>query len=148
MADIKRILCATDFSECSDHACTHAANLAKEHGARLTMLHVIEYFPENRSNELVAPEDKDPKAFRKEKAMEALAQQATRINCQEARFTVSFSMHSASYEIIRYAAIEGVDLIVVATHAYKGMTALFGNTAEYVKKHAECEVVVVPNNGS
>ena len=145
MGDIKHILCATDFSECSDHACLHAAKLAKEHGARLTMLHVIEYFPEDRSNEAIAPEDKDPKAFREEKAMDALAEQAKRINCQEAQLKVSFSMHSAAYEIIRFAAIEGVDLIVVATHEYKGLTALLGNTAEYVKKHADCEVVVVPN---
>jgi nucleotide-binding universal stress UspA family protein len=146
VADINHILCATDFSGGSDLACDHAAKLAKEYGAKFTMFHVIEHFPEDRSNEIIAHEDVDPKADHEEKAMVALTQQASRLDCQDAQLSVTFSTHAAAYEIVRYAADEKADLIVIATHEHKGLNALLGNTAEYVKKHANCEVVVVPKN--
>ena len=40
---IKNILCPVDFSEHSDQALKYAVFLAKSHGAKLTLLHVIEH---------------------------------------------------------------------------------------------------------
>ena len=42
MTPFKSILVATDFSVQADHAVRRAATLAKQHGARLTILHVID----------------------------------------------------------------------------------------------------------
>ena len=39
---IRRILVPTDFSDCSDHALHCAANLARNLGARVTVMHVLE----------------------------------------------------------------------------------------------------------
>ena len=40
---IKNMLCPVDFSEHSDQALKYAAFLARTHGAKLTLLHVIEH---------------------------------------------------------------------------------------------------------
>jgi universal stress protein A len=140
----RNILCATDFSPFSDRACVHAANLAKEAGATLTLIHVVDHFPVDRSNEEIAPEDVDPKAFREQKAREELESQTIRTGCPEAGREVAFSTHPAEHEIVRYAGANGVDLIVVASHGHKGITALLGSTAKAVRQHAACEVIVVP----
>ena len=65
MKSYRYILCATDFSPYCDRACIHAAKLAKESGAKLTLLHVVDLFAVDRSNEEIAPEDVDPKVFRR-----------------------------------------------------------------------------------
>ena len=148
MKSYRHILCATDFSRYSDRACARATALAAETGAMLTLLHVVEHFPEDRSNEQIAPEDEDPKAFRERKARAALEQQATRTDCLEAQREISFSAHSAAHEIIRHAGAGGIDLIVIASHGHKGITALFGTTAKSVQQHAACEVIVVPAEGN
>lgn len=146
MAAYQHILCATDFSECSDEACAHAAELAQKSSARLTLLHVIDHFPQDRSNEEIAPEDVDPRRFRENKAQDELAQQAARLDCQSAQLVVTFSSHSSAYEVIRYAALNNVDLIVVASHENKREEGIFGGTARRIQRKAKCEVLVVPAN--
>lgn len=147
MKSYRNILCATDFSSFSDRACVHATKLAKESGATLTLLHVVEHFPVDRSNEEIAPEDVDPKVFREQKAREELETQAARTGCPEARREVTFSTHAADHEIVRYAGANGVHLIVLASHGHKGIAARLGSTANAVHQHAACEVVVVPAEG-
>lgn len=147
MKSYRHILCATDFSSYSDQACAQALTLAREAGAKLTLLHVVEHFPEDRSNEEIAPEDVDPKTFREQKARAELEQQATRLGCPEAHLEVAFSTHSAAHEISRYAGTGGIDLIVVASHGHKGISALLGSTAKSIQHHVDCEVIVVPAKG-
>lgn len=146
MGNYQHILCATDFSECSDEACAHAAELAQESSARLTLLHVVDHFPQDRSNAQIAPEDKDPKQFRENKARADLEKQAARLDSPKAQLVVSVSSHSPAYEIIRYAATNNVDLIVVASHENTWVERLFGSTASRIQRKAKCEVLVVPTN--
>ncbi len=147
MKPYRYILCATDFSPYCDRACVHAAKLAKESGAKLTLLHVVDHFAVDRSNDEIAPEDVDPKVFREQKARVALEEQTSRLDCPEAEREVAFSTHSAAHEIVRYAGASGVDLIVVASHGHKGITTRLGSTAKAVQYHAACEVSVVPAEG-
>lgn len=143
MSSFNNILCPTDFTACSDEACAYAAELARENKAKLTLLHVVGHFPQERSNEEIAPENKDPMAYRREKAMADLKQQAGRTGCGDADLAVTFSSHASAYGIISYAATAGVDLIVIATHAHKCLEHLFSDTAAYVERKAGCEVMVV-----
>ncbi|MEA3276141.1 MAG: universal stress protein [Pseudomonadota bacterium] len=71
-------------------------------------------------------------------------EQATRTDCPEAQREVAFGTGSAAHEIARYAAANDVDLIVVASHGHKGITASLGSTARAVQQHATCEVILVP----
>jgi len=147
METYQHILCATDFSPFCDRACIHAAKLAKESDAKLTLLHVVDHFPVDRSNEDIAPEDVDPRVFREQKARAELEAQTARTDCSVAKREVAYSTQSAAHEIIHYAGANGVDLIVVASHENKGITRLLGSTASAVQRHAACEVIVVPAEG-
>jgi len=144
MKAYRNILCATDFSSFSDRACIHATKLAKEANATLTLIHVVDHFPVDRSNEEIAPEDVDPKVFREQKAREELEAQIARNGCADARREVAFSTHAAAHEIVRYAGANSVDLIVVASHGHKGIATSFGSTAKAVHRDAPCEVIMVP----
>jgi universal stress protein A len=146
MSTHQHILCVTDFSQDSDRACATAVELAELEGARLTLLHVIEHFPVNRSNDVIVPENRDPKSFREEQAKEALEAQAVRLNYSDAQLAVSVSSHSAAHEISRYAAENSVDLVVVGSHEHQGIEQLLSDTADAIRKHAKCEVRVVPSS--
>ena len=144
MKQYRHILCATDFSPVCDLVYARAAKLAQESSAKLTLLHVVAHFPVDRSNDEIAPEDVDPKAFHELKAREQLEAQTVRTGCSEAQREVIFSSHGAGHEIVRYACANGVDLIVVASHGHKGITAHLVSTATAIQDHADCEVIVIP----
>ena len=144
MKTYKHILCGTDFSPASDEACDRASRLAEESGAKLTLLHVVDHFPEDRSNEEIAPEDVDPKQFHEEKSRTGLREQAERIGCPQANLEVHFTTRSAAFEITRYATSTDVDLIVIGAHAHSAVAELLGTTASGVEHRAHCEVLILP----
>lgn len=143
MEAYKNILCGTDFSKQSEPAVERAVELAKRFGAKLTLLHVVEYFPEDRSNEMIAPEDVDPKAYREEQSDKLLTELVQKFDCKDARHEVVFSTHSAGREIVRYAGEQQVDLVIVGSHGYHGITVILGSTAITVIHSAPCDVLAI-----
>jgi len=137
------IMCATDFSQNSELAVERAIDMVKQHHAKITLLHVIENFPEDRSNEMIAPEDIDPADYRKDQARARLGDLAQQFDCADAELVVLFSAYSAGREIVRYAIECQADLIVVASHGHHGLTALLGSTAHTVVQTATGDVLVV-----
>ena len=148
MKNYRHILCGTDFSAASDNACIRARELARESGAKLTLLHVVDHFPEDRSNEEIAPEDVDPKKFHEERSRIGLRDQARRIGHPEAIQETRFTTRSAAYEITHYAGTNDVDLIVIGSHAHSAIAELLGTTSGAVERRADCEVLVLPNAGA
>ena len=143
MESYRNILCAIDFSPSSEAAVDRAAVLARDTGAQLTLLHVVEYFPVDRSNEQIAPENTDPQHYRMSRAHEGLADQARRLGEIESLQEVVVSEHSAKHEIVRFAKERQMDLIVVASHGRHGISALLGSTATGVLHTASCDVLAV-----
>lgn len=72
MEKYNNILCTIDFSPHCQLAATRAAELAQRYDAELTLLHIVEYYPEQRSNEWIEPEGADPKAYQENKARSLL----------------------------------------------------------------------------
>ena len=144
MIKMKRILCPVDFSELSKTALTYAASFAKEFGAELLVVHVVEdvYFPV------------DPTAwgfsvatFSKERttaAEESLAD-IVKSDVPEGVKAESLVVNGAPFlEIIRLAKKREVDLIVLSTHGRTGLAhVLMGSVAERVVRKAPCPVLVV-----
>ncbi len=147
MNSYQRILCATDFSEHCTSAAERAAELARLFGAELLLLHVVEYFPEQRSNEEIAPENVDPAAYREQQARASLAALARRLGEEEVVQEVRFTTRSARHEIVRFAEQQEIDLIVVATHGRHGITHILGATANGVMHDAPCDVLAVRARG-
>jgi len=143
MEGYRNILCAIDFSPYSQAAVERAAVLARATDAQLTLLHVVEFFPEDRSNEQIAPEDIDPEQYRMSRARERLAEHALRLGKIEAAQEVVVSEHSAKQEIVRFAEERKMDLIVVASHGRHGISALLASTADGVLHNASCDVLAV-----
>ncbi len=143
MENYRNILCATDFSALSKAATERAIKLANIYDAQLILLHVVEYFPENRSNIQITPEDADPAVYREQQARAALGELAVHLEIGDAQQEVLFSTQAAKHEIVRYAEEKNVDLIVIGTHGHHGITALLGSSANGVVHSALCDVLVV-----
>ena len=143
MKRYSNILCATDFSTNCRNAAERAAELARLYDARLTLLHVIEHFPVDRSNEDIAPEDVDPVRYHEEKAHAGLAELAQSLRCENVGREVRFSMQSAGHEIEQFVNDRNIDLVVIATHGRHGVRSILGSTAYKIAHRADCDVLTV-----
>ncbi len=142
MSLYQHVLLATDFTAQAEMAARKALEIARRFEARLTFLHVIDYFPEDIPNDWIAPEDQDPQEYlrqRAEEALQALAQKAG----AEAQTEVLFTEHSAAAGIVTFGREHQVDLTILACHGHRGISALLSSTVERVSRHAQGDVLVV-----
>jgi universal stress protein A len=137
------IVCATDFSDHCRVAAERAAVIARCCSAQLTLLHVVEYFPEDRSNVEIAPENVDPAVYQKEKAHAELVEFAQQLDYDKLALEIRLSTYSAKHELVRFAEEQNTDLIVVASHGRYGITPNLGSTAYGVTHGARCDVLTV-----
>lgn len=143
MKGYKNILCATDFSDYCRVAAERAAELARIYGADLTLLHVVEHFPVDRSNVDIAPEDVDPARYHEEKARALLAELVTQLGYERVTPEVRFSIQSARDEILRFVHEHKMDLVVVASHGRHGITTILGSTTYGMTHKSPCDVLAV-----
>jgi len=145
MIKIEKILFPTDFSEHSKHAFTYALSFAREYGAQLHMLHVVEdvqYLANAYMFDVpMMPSFTDMEENRQKEMEEFIEREVT-----DASIKIEKSIrHGRPFlEIIQAAKDESVDLIVIATHGRGGLEhALFGSTAEKVVRKAPCPVLSI-----
>lgn len=143
MSNYSTILCATDFSDLASSAINRGIELARCYDASLILVNVIEYFPEDRSNDIIAPEDADPKSYRQHAIQEKLRDQAKELGCADAKQVVIISERSAQAEILDYVKENPVDLIVMGSHGLHGFKTLLGSTSTSVMHLAPCDVFLV-----
>jgi universal stress protein A len=142
-ATYKHILVATDFSPASEKAAEKAAQWTQQWHAQLTLLHVVEHFPVDESNEWITPEDQDPASYRESTAQASLENLAVHLQQENAHREVVFSIKAAKHEIARLAQERQIDLIVLGAHGIHGIQALLGSTVDGVLHQAKCDVLVV-----
>jgi universal stress protein A len=140
---IKKILAPTDFSPASEKGLKYALRFAREFGAEVTLLHILEPIVpltfEGLPMRLPIEETGSSDAARALKVLE--------VSAREKGVTTVRAMtrHGiASHEIVDAAKEFDVDLIVMATHGYTGWKHFcIGSTAERVVRAAPCPVLVV-----
>ncbi len=142
MNNYMHILVGVDFSDNSRSAAMRAAALAQQNGATLTLLHVVEHFPEDIPVNPIPPEDVDPATFYQQHANATLSKMAEELGYQRTEQAVVISSKSANHELLEWARGQQVDLIVVGTHEGDTLGAL-GSTAMAISHHAPCDVLVV-----
>ena len=139
---IRSILVPLDFSPASSAALRYAAALAKDSGAKITLLNVVEpvatpdfaYYPLMMENTKIV-------AGAKKELEKVPVSQHVDPDVIE-RITVRNGV--PFHEITAVADSLKVDLIVISTHGYTGLKhVLLGSTAERVVRHAPCPVLVV-----
>jgi nucleotide-binding universal stress UspA family protein len=141
----ERILCAMDFSDCAMNALGYARALAEESGARLGVVHVIEFAPP-AYDPLVGPAIDLP-GYRE--ALESAGRERLHnvIPAADSSTLVVdevIANGKPHHEILRVASEWGADLVVLGVHGRNVVDRmLFGSTVEPVVRRAECPVLTV-----
>jgi nucleotide-binding universal stress UspA family protein len=144
MADIRRILCPTDFSEFSDIAFRYALSIAQHYRGKLLVQHVVEswqhpeaafvpahYYVEFRSH-LLHKGEEELQRFVKNHANNGIRPEPV------------VEQGIAADSILALAEAQEVDLIVMGTHGRRGFDRLMvGSVTERVLRKASCPVLAV-----
>jgi nucleotide-binding universal stress UspA family protein len=136
-----RILCAVDLTESAGPVTAAAASLARALGARLELLHVVDLPaglpPERLSGSAIVDVPAAASAALDARVAE-LIRRGIDVRAHVALGTPADGISNRMRE-------RGTDILVVGTHARRGVARLFlGSVAERVVKESTCPVVVVP----
>ena len=145
MIRIKTILFPTDFSESSNHALKYALSFAKEYGAKLHVLHVIEEVAHAIPFDMLqAPPLAEFMTALEEQSRRALDEVVPQELREEIEWDPMVRKGVPFYEIVRAADELKADLIVCGTHGRTGLKhMIFGSVAEKVVRKAPCPVLSV-----
>jgi nucleotide-binding universal stress UspA family protein len=143
MAEIKKILCAVDFSEQSRHVAEYAATLARALEAEILCVYVAPSLSQYVGFKVPASSIDDFVAEIVSGA-EATMGEFVKDNFNGIPTTNRVLTGYAAEEVLDLAEAEKADMIVMGTHGRKGIDRmLFGSVAEKVVKSAKCPVVTV-----
>ncbi len=133
--ELKNILFATDFGPGAEKAAGYAFSLAQEHGARLTLLHVIQ-----EATAFTEESVRRQREFNVEKLQKLMPEGAE--NWCQPEFRATFG--EAAEEILTLARETNADLIVSGANARKNLAGHVPVTIAYnVVVKAHCPVLTV-----
>lgn len=143
---LRKILLPTDFSGCANYALPYAAAIARAAKATVVCVNVVE--PIVPAVGYTGMAETMPIAEMSEQLEDSAERELPDVlNCDALRglkVEEVIGHGDAAAEIVRIAAEQGVDLIVISSHGRTGLGRLFfGSTAEAVVRHAGCPVLVV-----
>jgi nucleotide-binding universal stress UspA family protein len=142
MLKLETILFPTDFSKPSEYAFEAAAALARDHKARLIVMHVTP--PVIVYGELIPPPPASPEEY-VAKIWEAFHKlEAAEPRVRELRVETRVEEGDPAWGILNVAKEENVSMIVMGTHGRTGLRRLvMGSVAEEVLRKATCPVMTV-----
>ncbi len=147
--EVRSILVPVDFSTHAREALRYAKVLAEFFDARLDLLHVIEDTLHPAFYGLTVHSVYDVVPDLSEKAEERLRTfywETEGVPVSEVRFKALAGKPART--VAKYAAQEGTDLIVIATHGLTGLEHYFmGSVAERVVRRAPCPAFTVKSFG-
>lgn len=139
MVKVKRILCPTDLSTESDEALRYAVALARIYEAKLFLLHCSEQdsFTEEKNEDKL-------KTQMNRLFLESLVPHLGLATMNELDWHGLFrpNVHDIGKAIVREAAVQKIDLIVMRSRRRPRAAVLLGSTAETVCRNAPCPVLV------
>lgn len=148
----KIILVPTDFSENAKAAMFFALRLAKSHGAKLILAHVVEnatYLCEGDSSVGIVPYVNNWTEFLKSQGEKHLAEAATLLASKsggDARTVLRYGR--ADEEICKMVREFNADLVVMSTHGYTGFSHLaFGTVTERVMRSCPVPMLSIRSAG-
>ena len=142
---IARILCPTDFSECSQAALDLALDMAKRVDADVHLLHVFQYPPylgweEGMTMAAASIQLMQELRERVDNQLEELVERCSRAGVRASAEQVD----GAPFSKIAEASAKA-DLVVMGSHGRTGLPRLFlGSVAERVVRLARSPVISVP----
>ncbi len=152
VAELSKILFATDFSDDSINAQRLAEELAHKFGSEIIVLHVDQPLPPVMVSELGPAFDVSAMNQIAEEqrlaAQRELDRIVTHLRDGQIKARSLLRVGAPFVEIIHSAQSENADLIVLGTHGRTGLAhALLGSVAERVVQKAGCAVLTVRHPG-
>jgi universal stress protein A len=142
MLAIKTILCPTDFSEPSREALKFAVELASHFAGEICLVNVVPVVPSLASDPNFVFAVPEYERMLHAEAEEKLRGLVKKVTTHGVAVRTKVRHGDAATEIVRIAADEKADLIVMATHGMTGWRhAMFGSVAEKVVRLAKCPVL-------
>jgi universal stress protein A len=137
----EHILLAVDFAPETARVVERGAELRDRYGARLRLVHVVEYMPMSYSGDVVLPDDFDLERELLDIARKQIDELGDRLGvpAEDRHLEVG----STGKSILRVAQAQSVDLIVIGSHGRHGIAALLGSTARTVVHGADRDVLAV-----
>jgi manganese transport protein len=134
----RRILVPLDHTDLDRLAVSHAAAMAKLHGARLFLLHV----EEGVTSQIYGPEASTAEVEAGSHYLDEIAESLRRQDI--AVETAVFHSVSPRREIVRYAREIRPDLVIMGAHGHGGLKDLiFGNTINPVRHNLDVPILIV-----
>ena len=136
---MKNILVPLDFSEMSLKSLQYAVPFARQFGAKLTLVHVVEA-PANAA-------DTSFPAFVSREKFAAIEKQLEDMIPPELSVDTTVRQSISFDGILEVAQEINADLIITTTHGYTGLAHLFkGATVSNIVNRSPCPVLVVREN--
>jgi nucleotide-binding universal stress UspA family protein len=133
----KNILLATDFSDASERAFNYAIAIARLHGSKIYLIHVI---PPDSTSVIPQPPT-DWMRHEAEREMESLASRSELKSIAHETVLRTGSVWSVFSAVIHQ---QNIDLVVLGTHGRGGLKKLvLGSVAEEVMRRVGCPVITV-----
>jgi universal stress protein A len=140
MAGYKKLLVLLDLSPDSEQVAVAARDLAAYSDAAIAALHVVEFVPAEPMGESLIPSVEIEQEMI-ERSKEQIGELVARLNFPRATWRVEAGNTKA--EILRVAAEEGADLIVLGSRERHGLAILVNFTEDTVLHAAHCDVLAV-----
>jgi universal stress protein A len=153
----KGILVPVDFSLASIHACKRGIELAKQYGAKLTLLYVAQdiiYSQSIYETNLDTGDTAFSYPLDYELSQELTKQKFEMLNHQmdgfidhlEADMPIQSSVTTGDIKgtILSYAEAQNTSLIIFGLKKKKGIKSILGTIPHFIQNHANCEVLLVP----
>jgi universal stress protein A len=138
--DVRRILVPVDFTPASLHAIRQAAGMAGKLGSSVCLLHVVDCGVFNPVNQ--PTRDRTAEEVVREAGLQLRDLGTKEFNT--ATFDVKVAVGVPAEEILKVAAADGCDLILMVQHEYKGVDrVLHRHTLRAVETGAHCQVLTL-----
>lgn len=140
---LDHIVVTSDLSTEALRPLSAVTALAKELGARITLLHVVEDVKASPRGAPLAPAVSAPGVGKRaEEARVALEEQANRLRPELAVDVAVLTAEDVPKAIASYAEEHGADLIALSTHGRSGLRHMvLGSVAEGVLRHSAVPVL-------
>jgi len=143
MADIKKILCAVDFSDYSPMVADYASMMAGCAGAQVIVLYVAPSLSQYVGFH-VPPSSIESFVGEIVTGAEDTMNEFVKTNFKDLNVTGKVVTGYPAEEILSIADAENADMVVMGTHGRKGIDRiLFGSVAEKVVKSSKVPVLTV-----
>lgn len=141
MKNYQHILVPLDLQHDSERVLKAGMDTATRHSARMTVLHVVEYAPIDPGGDVLLPAPVDITGQLAERARSQLAELCR--NCGASEAVQQVVIGGIKGEILRAAAEQAVDLVVIGNHERHGLAILLNHTEDTLLHEAPCDILAI-----